>query len=114
MKIYILHEHQYDIEDSYDRTYGVYISYDHAKEIMKQLEEKEATRKEQADKCTNCPIKNYLFSSGDMKRKAEEYCDNAKLMYVEEDDYLSCDNEDDNWIWCSYSIETVDVDETVI
>lgn len=111
MKIYLVHEISIDVEDTYDHIYGAYTSYDKAQRTFERLRCVEAERRMQAEKCNECPLKNYSLSNENMIRAAEKYCECAKIKQ-HEDDSLFCDNEDDNFTWYDYTIQELEVDES--
>lgn len=111
MKIYQLHEHGGEWEDSYDYIRGSYLRKERAEEEKVKAEAKEKQRTEQGRKCNNCPfLSEHPFENiEDLLSKYADYCDETKL---EQTDYgISCKNYFCYWDEPYFKIEEVEVEE---
>ena len=114
MKIYQLHEHGGEWEDSFDYIVGSYLRKERAEEEKAKREAEEKEEIKLSQKCLECPCLEYPIANDNRKNKVikrcEKYC--KKFKYVDLGwNNFRCANYTTHWYESHFEIKEVEVEE---
>ena len=109
MKIYQLHKHGGLWEDYRDNIIGSYVRKERAEEEKLKAEKEEKIKRQQAEKCAECPYNCNITDNAVIADLMRKHCDHSDIIF--EDDEIYCKAHYYHWRDYEFYVEEVEVDE---
>lgn len=109
MKIYQLHKHGGEWEDYRNIVIGSYLKKERAEEEKLKAEKEEKIKRQQAEKCAECPYNSDIADESLMADLMRQYCNHSDISF--DDGTIFCKAHRYHWYDAEFYIEEVEVIE---